>query len=303
MENLHLLLLRISRSWMGCSMNQKLPIKLPGTWLHFPQRSSKQNKGEKKVQWRPRLFSCVARRPPEVRLREHRDTLCKGGCGLQSAAQPLRGCHRKTPSLALNRLEWQSARSSPAPGGFRRALPSPCQTSGGADTRDPERRAAPAPIPGPRWALCRCRRTYRGPQKHATPASLANLPSKADKGAGEELAARGVRECPQPELGTRSWGSPVAPKARLRCPPTQLRGQAPLTDAELLRRRLAGSRLPRDHGDPRVRSPSVGWDPSTSLGGGRRRQLRASPGGGRSLAAAGARPRAARELGPHGPAG
>lgn len=143
----------------------------------------------------------MARRPPEVRLREHRDTLCKGGCGLQSAAQPLRGLSQENPKPCLKPPRATKRQVFPRAGGFRRALPSPCQTSGGADTRDPERRAAPAPIPGPRWALCRCRRTYRGPQKTRHPRQPCQSPLRSGQRSGR---------------GTRSAGCPGVPTARAR---------------------------------------------------------------------------------------
>lgn len=161
-------------------------------------------------------------------------TPCKGGCGLQSAAQPLQGLSQENPKPGLNRPERQSARSSPSSrrgGGFRRAQPSPCQTSGGADTRDPERRAAPAPIPGPRWASCRCRRTYRGPQNKPPPPALPIPLPKRDKGAGEELSARGAPGAPTARArnaGPREDSHPLPTKARLCCPPTPDRRHSPM---------------------------------------------------------------------------
>lgn len=85
-----------------------LHVNLPGTCLHSPQRSSKQNV---KVPRRHRLFSSVARRPTELRFKEHRDSLCKGGCGLPAGGTTsLRAVTGKPPSFAL------TAPSDKAPG-------------------------------------------------------------------------------------------------------------------------------------------------------------------------------------------
>lgn len=113
-----------------------------------------------------------------------------------------RGCHRKTPSLAL------TARGDKAPGfhPLRGGLPaSPgvalSNFGRGRHTRDPERRrAAPAPIPGPHWALYRCRRTYRGPQKTRHPRQPCQSPSQKGQRRGRR--------------GTRGAGYPRVPTAR-----------------------------------------------------------------------------------------
>lgn len=214
----------------------------------------------------------MARRPTELRFKEHHDSLCKGGRGLPASGTTSPGAVTgKPPSLAL------TAPSNKAPGlhpyagasGEPRRRPVKLREGQTPETRNAETPPPPSQVPAELSTAADA--PTAGPPKHATPASPANLPLRRDKGeAGEESAARDTQERPQPELGTWDRGTTVTPKARLRCPPTP--DWVPLTDAEPRRRRRpAGSRLPRDHRDAGVRGPRVRWDPPTSLGCGRRR--------------------------------
>lgn len=185
-----------------------------------------------------------------MRLREHRDTLCKGGCGLQRERHSLfRGCHRKTPKPCLKpprATKRQVFPRSRGASGEPRHRPVKLREGQTLGTQNAEPPPPPSQVPA---GLCTAADAPTvGPKTTPPPPALPISLPDGTKERGEELAARGARECPQPELGTWDRGSTVTPKARLRCP--QLRGRAPLTDAEPLRRRLAGRRLPRDHGDP-----------------------------------------------------
>lgn len=149
-----------------------------------------------------------------MRFKEHRDSPCKGGCGLPVSGTTTSGAVKgKTPSLALEPPGATKRQVfTPCTGASGRAPASPCQTSGGADTRDPERRAAPPPIPGPRWALYRCRRTYRGPQKNTPPPPALPISlSKGTKERQERNSRRGVprsAHSPSSERGTDGRQSP-----------------------------------------------------------------------------------------------
>lgn len=235
-------------------------------------------------------------------MREHRDTLCKGGCGLQRAAQPLQGLSQENPKPCLKpprATKRQVFPRSRGASGEPRHRPVKLREGQTHGTQNAEPPPPPSQVPA---GLCTAADAPTVGPKTRHPRQPCQSPFSKGQRSGERNSRRGVpgsAHSPSSEHGTEGVQSPQRHDSAA----PQLQGRAPLTDAEPLRRRLAGSRLPRDHGDPRARGPSVRWDPPTSLGGGGRRQLRASPGGGRSLAAAGARPRAARELGSLGPAG
>lgn len=174
-----------------------------------PWNLRKQQTKPKSAPRTPPFLQC-GKKATTAEVRERRDTLCKGR-RVRSAARGTASPGAVTgkpqalpqPPRVTKRRVFTHPVPAPAParGASGEESPAPCQTSGGADTRDPQRRAAPAPILGPRWALCCCRRTDRGPQNTPPPPSRAGLPSLKGQRSGR---------------GTLGAGCPGVPAARAR---------------------------------------------------------------------------------------
>lgn len=140
-----------------------------------------------------------------MRFKEHRDSPCKGGCGLPVSGTTTSGAVKgKTPSLALEPPGATKRQVfTPCTGASGRAPASPCQTSGGADTRDPERRAAPPPPSQVPAGLCTAADApTAGPKKTRHPRQPCQSPSLKGQRRGRR--------------GTRGAGYPGVPTARAR---------------------------------------------------------------------------------------
>lgn len=169
----------------------------------------------------------MARRPTELRFKEHHDSLCKGGRGLPASGTTSPGAVTgKPPSLALTAPSDKAPGLHPLRGGFRRAQASPCQTSGGADTRDPERRDAPRPHPRSPLSLVPLQTHLpRAPQNTPPPPALPIFLSEGTKERQERNPRRAIprsAHSPSSERGTEGLQSPqrhdsAAPQRRTGC--------------------------------------------------------------------------------------
>lgn len=194
MENLHILLLRLGRSWADASMNQTHALcEAPWNLIPFLRRGSETL--HLKVQQRLRLPPTLQEGHRNWGLEEHHHgpRLCKGGWGLRCAAQPPLGLSQENGSLAL------TAPSDKAPalqgaGASGETLPSAQSNFGRRHTLRANKKLVPAPAPAA--ALEGCRRTYRGPQNTPSPPAFGISHSKRGQRSQRKTPRRGGPECP-----------------------------------------------------------------------------------------------------------
>lgn len=242
MENLHILLLRLGRSWADASMNQTHALcEAPWNLIPFLRRHSKTL--HLKVQQRLRLPPTLQEGHRNWGLEEHQPpwpSALQGRVRSAMRGTASSGAVTGKREPRLNGTKWQSA-SSPGRRGFRRdPAVRPVKLREEAHTQGQQKsRTGPCPCRGfGRFADA----LTVGP-KTLHPRQPLEFPTpKGDKGAKEKLPGAGARSARPPQL--RTWESRGAVARRGANPPPPNSGTgSTLTGVEPPERRGAGGRF------------------------------------------------------------
>lgn len=293
MENLRILLLRLGRSCVHGSMNQRQAL-CKASWNPIPfSRKGSDTNTKFKSTAKASPSSYATRRPQELRFRgttPWRSALPGRARSAVRATALLLGCHRKTG--ASPELHQETKRHSPRRQGFRRD-PSvrPSKLRAGADSRGrPKDGTGPLPL----LRLCEAADAFTVGPKALHPFQPLECPTpRVDTGTKGSLPGAG---CPQSPLARAQNARGRGAAARR----VRTETRATLTGAEPPERRGAGGRFL--WGPARVQSDPNFSRPQSPAAAGARAQPKGAASRPRRQCPLG--PRRGRERRPYGlPAG